>query len=213
MRKIIFTNGECYHVFNRGVDKRDIFMNDNDYSRFLKNMVDFNNNLTREERLIIHNSKKSELSSEGSLVDIISYCLNPNHYHFILKQTFDRGIEKFMHKISTGYTNYFNKKYERSGSLFQGRFKAVLIDSNEQLLHLSSYVNMNHFIHGYENKNKNKKWGYCSVPEYIGECKGAICNKEIILNQFGSIDSYKDFLKNNSQYFKNKKELEKCYFE
>jgi len=77
------------------------------------------------------------------LVEIIVYCLNPNHYHIILRQVSEGGVSKFMLKLSSGYSSYFNKKNKRSGSLFQGRFKAVHIDSNEYLLYLSAYVNKN----------------------------------------------------------------------
>ena len=76
----------------------------------------------------------------SALVEIVAYCLNPNHYHLIVKQISEKGIERFMQKIGTGYTNYFNKRYERSGALFQGKFKSIHIDSNEYLLHLSVYV-------------------------------------------------------------------------
>lgn len=218
MRKIVFAKGEYYHVYNRGVDKREVFLDDSDYVRFLKNMREFNNNLIREERLRIQSAKNSELSSESELssddtgdklVEIIAYCLNPNHYHLILKQTSDKGIEKFMHKVSTGYTNYFNKKYKRSGSLFQGRFKAIYIDSNEYLLYLSAYVNVNHVIHGYGNND----WKYCSVLDYRGIRNGTLCNKEVVLGQFESLKSYEIFLNDNAKYLKSKKELEKYCLE
>jgi len=81
------------------------------------------------------------LNKVDKLVDVVCYCLNSNHYHMILKQKSNDGIKKFMHKLGTSYTMYFNKKLKRSGSLFQGKFKSIHIDSNEYLLYLSAYVN------------------------------------------------------------------------
>jgi len=97
--------------------------------------------------------------------------LNQNHYHFILEPLVDDGIQKFMHKLSTGYTNYFNEKYKRNGSLFQGKYKAVHINSDEYLLHLSVYVNLNYKVH----RSLNKKWmenlPISSFDEYIGKTR------------------------------------------
>jgi putative transposase len=213
MRKLIFANEIVCHILNRGVDKREVFLDERDYDRFLKGMWEFNNNLIREERERL----KSELSSVSELssdfkpkVEIIAYCLNPNHYHLILKQLEKGGIKDFMHKLGTGYTNYFNKKYDRSGSLFQGPFKAVHIDSNEYLLYVSAYVNKNNFIHGYK---KDDSWRYSSWPEYLGKATPGICNKEIILNQFKNIGEYQEFVDTNALYLKEKKEAEKYLLE
>jgi len=115
-----------------------------------------------------------------------------------------------MHKIGTSHTKYFNKRIKRTGSLFQGVFKSTHIDSNEYLLYLSAYVNKNNFIHGY---NKNDNWPYSSLPDYLGERKGKLINKEIILGQFKNIEEYKEFLENNALYMREKKELEKYLLE
>ncbi|MEA1936934.1 MAG: transposase, partial [Patescibacteria group bacterium] len=175
MRKIKFTNNEYYHIYNRGVDKREIFCCERDFVRFLTGMREFNNGLTREQRNYAK-LNESELGSEASepssdsfslaaLVEIICYCLNQNHYHFILKQLAQDGISRFIHKLSTSYTNYFNKKYDRSGSLFQGKYKAIHIDTNEYLLWLSGYVNGNAEVHKIA-KAEDYKW--CSYQDYLG---------------------------------------------
>jgi REP-associated tyrosine transposase len=223
MRKAKFINNDCHHIFNRGTDKRKIFLDDFDYERFLLTMkvamsVDIGgmmkyrnltkNNATRAQLLVFY----QELSSGSKLVDIIAYCLNPNHYHFILMQREDDGITKFMHKLSTSYTNYFNCKHKRSGSLFQGRFKSAHIDSNEYLLYLSAYVNGNNFIHKH---NENiESWPYCSYPDYIGKRKGNLCNKDVILSQFkDNKQDYKEFCDINMDYLRDKKEFEKYLME
>src|SRR5665647_740351 len=119
MRKIQLANDEYYHVFNRGVEKRDIFTSEEDYRRFFLSLILMND---EKEGLMIQwrnfkmshpNSSVNEflrlsLSEKKELVNFVAYCLNANHFHFILQQKGDRGIEKLMHRIATGYTMYFN---------------------------------------------------------------------------------------------------------
>ncbi|MFA7209806.1 MAG: transposase [Parcubacteria group bacterium] len=214
MRKTEFANGEYYHIYNRGVDKREVFLGEEDYLRFLTSMREFNRvdpigslyekYLDEEKRGLSPHKGDLVPFATVPLVEIVCYCLNPNHYHLILKQLSEGGISKFMLKLSSGYSSYFNKKNKRSGSLFQGPFKSVHIDSNEYLLYLSAYVNKNNFIHGY---NKNDNWPYSSLLDYLGERNGKLINKEIILGQFKSADEYKEFLESNALYMREKKEL------
>jgi putative transposase len=150
-------------------------------------------------------------SSPANLVEIICYCLNPNHYHFVLKQIIEGGISEFMKRISGGYTNYFNTKYQRSGSLFQGPFKAIHIDSNEYLLWLSAYVNANAQIHNITENMKNYPW--CSYEDFIGLRNGKLCNKNLILSQFKNPDEYKKFIKDNIPLIQKRKELQKYLLE
>ena len=211
MRKIEFKNNEYYHVYNRGVEKRDIFLEDYDFLRFLKSLKEFNRTdligSIFEQNI---REKKAPFGNPVSkLVEIIAYCVNPNHYHLILKQLEDKGIEKFMHKIGLGYAKYFNNKYKHSGVVFQGRFQAIHIDSNEYLLYLSAYVNKNNFIHGY---NKTD-WKYSSLLDYMGKRNGSLCSKEEVLGQFRNAKDYEEFIKDNSLYLKEKKISEKYLLE
>jgi len=201
MRKFEFQTGEYYHIYNRGVDKREVFLDKWNYVRFLRSLREFNNNSIYEQRIYIKNKRK-ELSSEASelssyieklpkFVEIICYCLNPNHYHLLLKQLADEGIKMFMHKLGTGYTNYFNSKYNRSGSLFENRYKAIHIKSDSYLLWLSGYINGNAEIHKIA-KAENWIWG--SFKDYLEERGGTLCRKEIILSQFKDVDEYRDLV-------------------
>ena len=211
MRKTIFANDECYHIYNRGVDKRKIFLTPNNYRRFLLGIDEFNDeNLTVSLRDKQNANSRSHASGKDPLVEVIAYCLNSNHYHFILKQLKERGIERFMHRLGTSYSKYFNIKNERSGTLFQGPFKAIHIDSNEYLLYLSVYVNANNFIHGY---SKDKGWKFSSLLDYIGERDERICKKEFVLSQFRNVKEYEEFLDKNALHLKEKKELEKYLLE
>ena len=214
MRSTEFANGEYYHIFNRGVDKRDIFLDDYDYFRFLKSMREFN----RKEQIgsLYCLSKKPQpkplrafrrplgASVENKLVEFIAYCLNPNHYHFIVRQLVEGGISKFMMKLGSGYTHYFNQKYDRSGSLLQGTFKAKYITSDAYLLWASVYVNANAEIHNPNQKAKQYKW--CSCPDYLGQRNGTLCEKSVILGQFNDVDDYEQYIRESLPLIKENKE-------
>ncbi len=188
MRKIRFIKGEYYHIYNRGVDKRSIFKDPQDLLRFIKSMGEFN---TVETFGGIYNiSFQKELrGSTSKLVSFIAYCLNQNHYHFILQPLVEDGIKKIMHRLSTGYTMFFNEKYNRSGSLFQGRYKAVHIETSEQLLHSSVYVNLNDQVHEGLNEVWMSELPFSSFQEYQGTRKG-FCDTSIILNQYQDSEEY-----------------------
>jgi len=193
VRKIKFVNNEFYHLYNRGVDKRLIFNNKYDVERFLQCMEEFNtvslvgslyeNSFLSPE---IRNKRKDK-----KLVNIIAYCLNPNHYHFILQQIITNGISQFIKRLSGGHAWYFNNKYKRSGALFQGPFKAKFIDSNEYLLHLSAYVNLNFKVH--QLGDQVAKLVKSSWEEYAVDQRFGLCKKNIILDQFNSAKEYKIF--------------------
>ena len=211
MRKIPFANGEIYHVYSRGTDKRTIFEDPYDFQRFLQSLQEFNtldpigsiyeHSFIKKEDLLGSSTPKSE-----KLVEIITYCLNPNQFHILLKQTSEEGISKFMQRVGTGYTNYFNKKYERSGSLFQGRFKAIHVDTNEYLLHLSVYVNLNDQVHKLGSSTSKSSW-----EEYVGRIRKretGICQKRVVLGQFKSIEEYKVFAQNTLRGIREKRLLQ-----
>lgn len=150
-RKRPIITGENYHVYNRGVDKRDIFSDKMDIRRFVESINEFNQVDVIGSLINLRKSKKIQkgvkpLSGEP-LVEIVAYCLNPNHFHFILKQSIDGGISKFMQKLQGGYTSYFNVKNSRSGSLFQGTFKAQHIGSENYFNKTLGYVNKNYQVH------------------------------------------------------------------
>jgi REP element-mobilizing transposase RayT len=201
MRKIIFQNDNFYHIYNRGFDKREIFLAREDYVRFLISMREFNTVKQIESLYRLNYIRKREekeskspigdldssLDKEEKLVDIICYSLLPNHYHFILKQVVENGIARFMHKLGLAYTMYFNYKYKRTGSLFQGSYKAIQIKSDSELIRTSAYINGNSEIHKLA-KAENYIWS--SYQDYLNKRKGTMCNKKILLNQFDNIEEY-----------------------
>jgi len=220
MRKIQFQNGHYYHIYNRGVDKRDIFIDGKDYLRFLRTMRELNDlepveSLYRQDQLRRQNDKEAKplrlKNNRSGLASLIAYCLNSNHYHFLVEQLVNDGISKFMHKLSTGYTRYFNEKYNRSGSLFQGTFKAVEIKSDYQLYYVSAYINANSEIHKITKAENHK---YSSYLDYLGKRQGTLVNKNIVLDDFQNIKDYKKYTEDiikNSQ--KIKEEIKRCLIE
>ncbi len=196
LRKIPLAVEEYYHVYNRGVDKREIFHDRYDVDRFFRSMIAFNTvnpvGSLRHVDLERKNSGETAVNSEP-LVDIIAYCLNPNHFHLLLKQKVDGGVSEFMKRLSGGYVWYFNNKYDRSGVLFEGPFKSSHINSNEYLLHVSVYVNLNFRVHKYRDKDLENILS--SWDEYMGTCvpQNRICIKDSILGQIKSVKAYSDF--------------------
>ena len=231
MWQIKFQNEYYYHIYNRGVDKRDVFMDQKDYLRFLTSLREFNcmHQVISLHQLLVNRDKKPSHALakaydglDDSLVSIIAYCLLPNHYHLLLKQKSEIGISKFMHKVSMGYTNYTNFKYKRSGSLFQGRFKSVPIKTDAQLLYISAYINGNPEIHKIA---KADKWPWSSYQEYLGAkpnpsnafikaLDGLGVLKSVILKEFENIKNYQDYvievIENSSEI---KEEIKKCLLE
>ncbi|MDO8522890.1 MAG: transposase [bacterium] len=208
MRKTSFANGEFYHIFNRGTDKRTIFSDKSDLERFTLCMSEFNS--TKPIGSLYENTFRDKLGVQDAklrLVNIIVYCLNSNHFHMILEQKKDNGISKFLGKLAGGYVSYFNIRNKRTGSLFQGPFKAKHIDSNKYLLHLSAYVNLNNKVHRLGVQDAKSSWE--EYLEKANKSKKGICKKDIILDQFKNLKEYKDFAENSLKDILERKDLRK----
>lgn len=136
--------GEMYHICNRGTEKRGIFLDKWDYLRFYNCLSLFN----IDEPVLNYRLAQSEnRSTDKPLVHIHAYSLLPNHYHLLLIQTAENGISEFIKRLAGGYSTYFNERHQRSGVLFQGRFKRVHIKTDEQRQYAFVYVNENHTVH------------------------------------------------------------------
>jgi len=143
-RKIAFTSKEYYHIYNRGNSKQKIFLNKADYQRFMDLLYAVNS----DKRFNFSDSIKGvsvyERDAEPLLVSIGAYCLMPNHFHILITPLSDGGVTKFMQKLSTAYVMYFNEKYKRTGTLFEGKFKAEHLNTDKYLKYIFSYINLNH---------------------------------------------------------------------
>ncbi len=149
MRREPLVTGEYYHIYNRGVDKRDVFSDKNDLERFKETIKQFNQTEGIGSLEMYHKSVRALGSHPKAkpLVAMVAFCINPNHFHFVLKQLVDGGIAKFMQKVLAGYTYYFNQKNQRSGTLFQGTFKSKLVKNENYFRKIFAYVNKNYLIH------------------------------------------------------------------
>lgn len=150
MRQIHFATNHFYHIFNRGIEKRQIFPEEKDFLRFYTSLFAFNDsNFRAIEGLDVQTILRTHSEAVGSdpLVSIMSFCLLPNHFHLLVEQLTDDGISRFMHRLTSGYAHYFNKKYDRTGRLFEGPFKAVMVERDAQLEHLPRYIHLNALDH------------------------------------------------------------------
>lgn len=210
MRKEIFVNDNFYHVYNRGIEKRTIFLDERDYERFFIGLCLFNDSRSRDydfSGITLRSLASCLVQKRKQLVDILHWCQMPNHFHLFLRQRQDKGISLFLHKLSTGYSKYFNKKYERKGRLFEGTFKAAQIEKDDYFSHLGVYITTNHLdlmIPGWKAKgvlNKNNlaeckdfllRYKWSSFRDYFGNgiIPGSI-SKEVFYEVFG--DSSKEF--------------------
>jgi len=197
--------GEYYHIYNRGVGKKIIFKDDRDRIRFLFLILYFQteNNFPQISRIVssyikhwvfdIDSDVKTEIIKER-FVELTAFALMPNHFHLIVKEAKEGGIGKYMQRVLNSYTKYFNTRYSVSGHLFEGPYKAVHIEDNEQLLHLSAYVHLNpKELSEWHKKEDHFPWS--SYQDYIKENRWSkILKAEVILDQFKNRREYKDFI-------------------
>jgi putative transposase len=143
-RKHLFTTNGTYHIYNRGVEKRKIFIDYQDYQRFffLIDRVNTKSNIKNTSERLKNKVKGSmkPIRRSEPLVKVFTQCCMPNHYHLVVQQLVDGGVSKFLQKLNVGYTMYFNKKYDRNGVLFQGKTKSKLIDSNSYYNTVTRYI-------------------------------------------------------------------------
>jgi REP element-mobilizing transposase RayT len=195
-----------YHLYNRGVEKRQIFQDSQDHAVFLNYLKEYL--LPKDEKVLRDKLSEPNLSSKernkivkllrlnnfSQEITLLAYCLMPNHFHLFIKQKSAYSIDKFMNSLCTRYTMYFNRKYKRVGPLFQGVYKAVLVKSEEQFLYLSSYIHK---------QALQSPESPCSYLEYLGERKTTWIQPKEVLAYFSKTNprfSYKEFVKQTEDF-------------
>lgn len=199
-RYVDFAPGEIYHIFTRGVEKRKIFLYDADRVRFLSLLIHCLPQGQIQSFSVAQKMKqKSVITKEGEgLVDILCYCLMNNHFHLLLKENVDHGISMYMHRLLTSYAMYFNKRSERSGGLFVRPFKAVLVDEDEQFLHITRYIHLNPFVAHLVNDPFAYQWS--SLNEYVSNSENkAKCHSELLREIMGKKE-YHEFVLDQADY-------------
>ena len=209
-RNFDFSIGEFYHVYNRGVERRTIFMDKDDYERFvgLLYLANATNVLHSSDCQGRSLEERFKLQRESTLVDVGAWCLMPNHFHLLLKEKVVGGISTFMRKLLTGYSMYFNTKYHRTGILFQGRFLAKHLNTDEYLKYQYAYIHLNPIgiiDSGWKKKqltDKNraeiflKEYKYSSYLEYVGgdRVEVDIINKSSFPEYFSSTFDFESMI-------------------
>lgn len=206
-RKFNFAPEEYFHIYNRGTEKRKIFLDKNDYKRFLKCLY-LCNSINPIKLRNVSKEKTFYYEREETIVDIGAYCLMPNHFHVLIRAKKDGGVSSFMEKIQTAYSMYFNKKYQRTGSLFQGPFKAQHVARDEYLKYLFAYIHLNPIKiidpewkeNGITNLNESKKfidsYIHSSYQDYLDNerSESKILNKKSFPIYFENSKSFESFL-------------------
>ena len=203
----------CYHIYNRGVEKRTIFQDDQDYKVFLNYLKNCLEPPVKpeEKKIKIGNTVFTKLERLAKnfyqQIELLVYCLMPNHFHLLVKQKSPRSIESFTRSLLTRHSTYFNKRYSRVGSLFQGTYKAILVEDENYLLHLSRYIHLNPSYHNKDVKDTPLHLYYSSYGDYLGFRKSKWVKTGLILPFFKSaqkthlkdILSYQSFVENYLQ--------------
>lgn len=162
LRKQSFSLNEFYHLYNRGTEKRMIFLDEQDYQHFLFLMYVCNTEKSIELRKIGENFDRGE-----TLINVGAYCLMPNHFHILVQEKTEGGISKYMLKLMTSYSMYFNKKYERTGKLYEGVFKSTHASNNNYLKYLYAYIHLNPAKLIDKNWKENRKLNKSRILEYV----------------------------------------------
>lgn len=207
--RVPLADGQYYHVFNRGIARQPIFHDKLDYQQALLALSYYRfqapllklsrfKELAREER---ENLMMKLQTLDKTYVKIISFVLMPNHIHFLLQQSGAGGITTFMSKFTNSYTKYYNTKYQRIGPIFQGLFKAVLIETDEQLLHVSRYIHLNPLVSFVVKEEQFLTYPWSSLPDYLNGTSD-IVSLNPVLGHFSSVTNYQQFVLDQVEYGK-----------
>lgn len=203
MRNIKIAPGEHYHIYNRAVNKQVIFHEVSDYARFLFLILYFQSpasfpkigravgNYVKRLAFDIVNEKEV---IRHRTVELVAFCIMPNHFHLIVKEKEEGGIAAYMHRVMTAYAKYYCAKYGKSGHVFQGTYKAILIVDDRQLLYLSAYIHRNpRNISKWIDKENQYRWS--SYQDFVEVNRwGEILLPEVVLGQFKDKNKYRDFV-------------------
>lgn len=219
-RNVVLATEEIYHIFNRGVERRPIFthkweyrraLDTISYYRFLESPIRYSKYITLEKKRRIQ--LLEALLTSKLQVDILAYCLMPNHFHLLLKQAADAGISRFVSKFCDSYSKYFNVKHDRVGPLFQGPFKAVRVESEEQLIHLSRYIHLNPTSSFLIKESELDSYPWSSLPEYLAPQGNTVSNPKCIGGLFKSPGKYRDFVHNQIDYAQKLEHIKHLVFD
>ena len=193
---------EIYHILNRSIDKKKIFSNDKDYLRFIHDLFEFNDEGFANKYSVLQgpNIRKPR----KLLVNIHAFCLMPNHYHLLVSEIKEDGIKKFMQKLGAGYVRYFNQKYKRKGTIFESRYKSILISKSNHFLNLPYYIHLNPLDLKFPEWRERELNNYNKVVEYLNNYRWSshldycgiknfpsVTDRKLLLDIFSGEEKYK----------------------
>lgn len=196
----IFVKNGIYHIYNRGVEKRDIFLDKQDYNIFLYYLKTYLTAPIDQKKLPLNISRLGSIFDLHKNIDLICYVLMPNHFHFLIQQKSEYTITEFMRRLSNAYVKYFNEKYERVGPLFQGRYKAVLL-AGGTVPYLSFYIHTNPIdLPDYSKIKDLKNYIYSSYRDYIDKQNTSWIFRDYILDYFQENNKFISYKKQTEQF-------------
>lgn len=208
-RRVILATGETYHIFNRSLRQAPIFTNKREFDLFLM-ASRYYLQLHPPVKFSIYRRQRKKYEPEvdlsKTLVKVMAYCLMADHFHFILTQLEENGIRAFMHRLATSYSHYFNEKYDQKGSVFEGKFRAVRVETQEQLAHLSRYIHLNP-VTAYLVEDP-AKYGYSSYDFYLKKRESDFIDPSDVMVGFSSPSDYEEFVLNQKDYQRELKRIE-----
>lgn len=219
-RKLVFANEEYYHIYNRGIDRRPTFTNKREYLRALDllsfyqyELIPIRYSKYLEAPISLQQKYWEEMKASRKLVEVVAYCLMPNHFHLLIKQKQENGIADYISNVINAYTKYFNTKYERTGRLFQGVFKAVYVESEEQLIHLTRYIHLNPVASRLISPSELELFPWSSHAQYLDSTGSDIIENNTITMIQKLIPDYKSFVIDQIAYAQELEKIKHMTFE
>lgn len=211
MKRLPFSTNQVYHICNRGVNKGNIFFSPLDFRRFLETALHYKYHSRRfSDKFSLPRYRSADTGSGDVItpkVEILAYCLMPNHFHLLLKQIEEDGIRWYMQHLINSYVHFVNTKYDRVGPLLQGRFRSILMTSDEQLLHVVRYIHLNPVVANLIENPTAYTWS--SHKDYVSESNNLLVDKKFILGFFSNIDEFKNFVVNHIEYARSLEAIKK----
>lgn len=215
LRQIRLATGQYYHIFNRGVARMPIFHSVYDYRYLLRALEYYRfRGVTIKLSSFVHFKKNEQdrvleeiNSTDIPLVTLVAFVLMPNHFHLLVRQDVENGIESYLARAMNSYVRYVNTRIERVGPLFQGVYKSVHIESDEQLVHLSRYIHLNPLVAGLVDRSSFATYPWSSLPSYLGKTDTFV-QPNIVIQQFSTSKQYYEFVMDQADYVKRQSELE-----
>lgn len=180
--------GAYFHAYNRGANKSLVFLDDQDYKNFIY-----------RAKILLGLEPLPKRTEKGGLrlkplplnaLEILCFCLMPNHFHFLVRQNQISGLKMFLHRLCTSYSTYFNKKYGHVGHIFQGIYKSKNVLEDSYLTQLTAYIHLN--------PSRPFDWKYSSLPIYLGEDNSGLASSQMFMDMHKlTPKTYKNFLQKN----------------